>query len=105
MGRTIAIATLSFALLGCATQKQWTPIGGSRADGVVRLAFEFSMFERPQVDEQRGLYLAGQRCEAWGYASAEPFGGVTRDCVSSSMGSCELWRATREYQCIGDLSQ
>jgi len=77
------------------------PTGGSRADGAVKLSYEFGSFQVPKVDEAQGLAAAKQRCAAWGYTGAEPFGGSTKTCVNASMGSCNAFRVTVEYQCTG----
>jgi len=91
---------LGIIVTGCATTKEWAATGGSRADGVVRLSYEYGLFESPQTSEQQGVELAKGRCAAWGYASAEPFGGQTRQCNNYGSGSCNSWLVTREYQCV-----
>jgi hypothetical protein len=61
-----------------------------------------ALFEQPQVNEQQGVELASQRCKSWGYEGAEAFGGVTRQCQQTdSMGGCNHWLVTKEYQCTG----
>ncbi|WP_431051733.1 YecR family lipoprotein [Roseateles sp. L2-2] len=92
---------LSLALTACAVNKQLIPTGGSRADGIVRMSYEYGGFENPKVDLQQGLSSAQQRCGAWGYSGAEPFGGGTRACTSFYQGTCNAWRVTVEYQCTG----
>ena len=96
-----AVALMMVFIQGCTTQKTLIPTGGSRADGTVKLSFEHGMFEAPQVDQQQGLTVATQRCAAWGYTGAEPFGGVTKVCNNISSGSCNRWLVTVEYQCTG----
>jgi len=86
---------------GCAVQKQLVPTGGSRADGTVKLSFEYGMFESPQLDGQQGLSAARQRCAAWGYSDAQPFGGSTKKCSNYSGRDCIRWLVTIEYQCTG----
>ena len=88
-------------LQGCAVQKPLVPIGGSRADGTVKLAFEYGLFESPKLDEQQGLASARQRCAAWGYTDAEPFGGSTTQCSEPTRSGCKRWIVSIEYQCIG----
>jgi hypothetical protein len=72
------MALLVLALSGCVTTKQWSAVGGSRGDGVVRLAYEVSALEQARVDENQAVTLASSRCNAWGYSGAEAFGGTTR---------------------------
>lgn len=94
---------MGFILLsGCAVTKDWTATGGSRSDGVVRLSYDYGVFEQPQVNEVQGVDMATQRCKTWGYEGAEAFGGVTRNCnVPDGFGGCNRWLVTKEYQCTG----
>lgn len=99
-----ALASAALVVLmatGCAVNKQLTPTGGSRADGTIKMSFQFGAFEVPKVDYQQAGNSARQRCAAWGYSGAEPFGGSTRRCVNSSGGTCNVWQVTMEYQCTG----
>jgi hypothetical protein len=86
---------------GCAVQKQLIPTGGSRADGTVKLSYEYGLFEAPQLDAQQGLIAAKQRCSAWGYTNADPFGGSTQSCINSTRNGCNRWLVSIEYQCAG----
>jgi hypothetical protein len=88
-------------LAACATNKELVPTGGSRADGVVDLSFEFGGFEQPVVNRDQGLVAARARCAAWGYADAEPFGGEKRQCQFSNQYGCGRWLVTISYQCTG----
>lgn len=98
--RAICIILAVF-LAGCATQKQWAATGGSRADGTVKLSYEYTEFEAPQITAAQGTPLAASRCRAWGYTGAEPFGGVSRICNQlGGFGGCGRWMVTAEYQCV-----
>jgi hypothetical protein len=99
----LLVAALSVA--GCATAKEWVATGGSRADGVVKLSYQYGLFERPQVSAQQGLELAKSRCTAWGYSGAEAFGGVIRVCNNYGSSGCISWLVTAEYQCLGRLEK
>ena len=91
-------------LLGCTTVKTLQAIGGSRADAIVELAYQYGQFEIPQVQWEQGLVTATSRCRAWGFEKAEMFGGTTTNCQEySSSGSCERWQVTVKYQCIGSI--
>jgi hypothetical protein len=96
-----AILAISFTMQGCAVQKQMVATGGSRADGTVKMAYEFGMFEMPKIDMQQGQDAATQRCKSWGYTNAEAFGGQTKTCSSFGGGACNSWLVTVEYQCTG----
>jgi hypothetical protein len=102
MNKTLALVFLAGILLsGCAVQKQWSPTGGSRSDGVIRMSFEYGAFQAPTVDNRQGQTLAMQRCAAWGYTGAEAFGSSTRTCVSGDRYGCNVFRVTAEFQCTG----
>jgi hypothetical protein len=94
-------AALLLTLQGCAVQKQLVATGGSRADGTVKMSYEFGMFEKPVVNIQQGIASATQRCRSWGYTGAEPFGGQTKQCTGYGGGNCNHWTVTVEYQCTG----
>jgi hypothetical protein len=96
------VAAVAVTLVGCATTKVLTPIGGSRSDGIVRLAYDVSMFEKPQVDFEAGRQTAKARCASWGYTDAEQFGGYTQQCHAyNGYGNCVQATITYEYQCTG----
>lgn len=95
-----ALAVL-LIVAGCATEKIMVPIGGSRADGTVNLAFEYGMFEAPHVDVAAATVTAAQRCKAWGYTSAEPFGGQQNKCELSNQYGCIRTMVTVTFQCTG----
>ena len=101
MKHIITFSTLLSILLmqGCAVQKQLVPTGGSRADGMVKLSYEYELFEVPKIDQQQGVMLAQQRCSAWGYKNAEPFGGSMQSCIRPTHNGCVRWLVSIEYQC------
>ncbi|WP_415583042.1 YecR family lipoprotein [Cupriavidus taiwanensis] len=88
-------------LTACASPKKLVATGGSRADGTVKMSYEYGLFETPQVNTLQGAATAKQRCAAWGYKEAEPFGGATKKCINSSSSGCNRWMVTIEYQCTG----
>ena len=98
----LALLFVLTTLTGCASVKTLQATGGSRADGVVELSYGYGMFENPQVQWDQGLVTATQKCKAWGYQSAEAFGGTTSECQAyDSYGGCVRWRVIVKYQCIG----
>ena len=98
---TLIIFTLLAIILiqGCAVNKELVPTGGSRADGIVKLSYEFGLFEAPKLDPQQGLNAAKQRCTSWGYKNAEMFGGSTKSCINTTNNGCNRWLVSVEYQC------
>lgn len=95
------LAASLLALWGCAVPKVPVPVGGSRADGVVRMAYEYGGLEVPQVDAYATKVSAAQRCAAWGYSDAEPFGGVMSQCEAANQYGCIRYLVTISYQCTG----
>ncbi len=93
------VAVIYFA--GCAVQKEWAATGGSRADGVVELSFEYGKFQTPTVDDAQGVTIASATCAEWGYPGAKAFGGQTKVCNQPSGGGCAGWLVTKKYQCTG----
>lgn len=101
MSRIFVCAIGIIVATACATEKQFVATGGSRADGTVDLAFEYELLEDPKVSKGQAFSTARQRCAAWGYRGAEPFGDVKQRCVAAPLGSCTRWRVTVRFQCTG----
>lgn len=83
----------------CATQKHWTATGGSRSDGIIKLSYEYGLFEKPDISLSQGVSVAQQRCASWGYSNAEAFGGTIKKCNYYGSSGCMQWLVTAEYQC------
>lgn len=101
---TLSLVTSSaIALSACTTVKTLQATGGSRSDGVVHLSYQYATFQVPKVRWEQGDRTAKQRCQAWGYADAERFGGVEQECMGrNAYGTCMAQRVTVPYQCLGD---
>lgn len=100
------VATVALLVSACATQKDWLVTKASRADGVIALSYEHNEFQRAQLNDDEAIRLANQKCAAWGYKGAEPFGSERTDCLSRrGFGNCGSRRVTVEFQCIGSPSQ
>jgi YecR-like lipoprotein len=79
------------------------PTSGNRAGGTVTLSYEYGLFQKPTVDPAQGEVAATQRCDAWGYAGAEPFGGALKECEAhNAYGECLQTRVDVTYQCTGN---
>lgn len=97
---TLTFLTLFF-LSGCAVQKEWGTSGGSKSDGTVELSFTYGLFEKPQIDNKKGLEKAKKSCMTWGYSSAEEFEFLEERCLSrNAYGDCLRAIVTKKYQCI-----
>src|SRR5262245_13517611 len=100
--RFIGVAALLAMLAGCAVVKVPVPVGGSRADGNIVMGYTYGLFEKPQVDGQRTVQEAANRCAAWGYTGAQAFGTYSNNCIAwDGQGACWQWRVTIPYQCTG----
>ncbi|MCV3771416.1 YecR-like lipofamily protein [Enterobacter sp. RD4-1-1] len=102
MKRIVLIVLTTMILSGCAVRKEMVPMGGSKADGTVRMGYTVGQFEKPVVDLNQAASLAAQKCKTWGYEGAEPFGGQTSQCGQmDGFGSCIMSNVSVEYQCTG----
>jgi len=102
---TTLLLLFSFtAIAGCATEKVWEVSGGSRADGTVKLSYEYRLLQKPKANTYQGDDLATTKCQSWGYAGARAFGKPVEQCKdrSSDDGSCISWVVTAYYECLGD---
>ena len=61
---TLIFVALLSTILGCATAKMLQATGGSKADGVVELSYQYEAFEKPMVDWAQGKMIATERCKA-----------------------------------------
>lgn len=100
----LGILALLMVLSGCTVSKILVPTGGSRADGTVELSYELGPYEKAEVDMVKAQQQAKSRCASWGYENAEMFGGQKKTCNMPSMGGCNQWLVTVQYQCLGDVN-
>jgi len=103
MKQLILLSILTLTLTGCTTVVQRTldPIGGSKADGTITLAFEYGGREEAHWDWNQGQQAALQRCKAWGYTATTRFNNGMRNCLASDRFGCNYYRVTVQYQCTG----
>lgn len=104
--KKIAFCLFGFLILsGCTVHKQMTPVGGSKADGTIRMGYHvgesYGAFEKASVDMNQGQSLAAQKCRVLGYDGAEAFGGQTSQCTDPSPMGCRQMDVYVEYQCVG----
>ena len=91
-------------LSACQTANpNWVAVGGSRADGTVKIAYEQPEMSQASPTMEVGRQLAAKRCQRWGYQDAEACGGATRQCIRSPgfWTNCMTYQVTFEFQCIG----
>ncbi|QGH30442.1 YecR family lipoprotein [Kluyvera intermedia] len=102
MKKLVVVAVVAMILTGCAVRKEMVPMGGSKADGTVRMGYTVGQFEKPVVDLNQAASLAAQKCKTWGYEGAEAFGGQVSQCgQTDGFGSCIMSNVSVEYQCTG----
>ncbi len=101
MKSVFAMAAAVALLAGCSTVNEWAAIGGSRADGTVRLGYSLGPFQSAKVQESQAVATAAAKCKTWGYTGAEAFGGEIRQCTASNGYGCVAYNVTKEYQCTG----
>lgn len=101
MKRFTLVVISALIISGCAARKDMIPMGGSKADGTVKMGYSFSSFEKPVVDLNQAAELAGKKCKTWGYEGAEAFGGQTNQCVQPGPYGCQQMNVQVEYQCTG----
>ena len=94
-------ASFILSLTACATPQKWSPSGGNREAGLVRVSYEYPEFQQPEVSDAQAQQLALSRCNDWGFSSAEAKAGQIRQCANMDDGNCDLWSVTREFQCTG----
>lgn len=88
------------ALTACQTSQTAQLTGGSRAEGVVELSYEYPARDDPSVNFGPGRAAARERCKAWGYLPAELFIGFKSECLEKNPNDlCLRWRVTASYQC------
>jgi hypothetical protein len=98
----LLIVAVLFTLVGCATNVVLQAAGGSRADSIVDLSYEYGGFGVTKYYANQAVSTARASCAAWGYPSAQPFGGQTTKCeFTDLLGSCIRYQVTVAYQCTG----
>jgi hypothetical protein len=95
------ILLVTVLIFGCSVKKDFVPISGNRAGGTVLMGYSYALFEKPETDNAQAVASAAQRCRAWGYQRAEPFGAVMSRCTHATGSGCDKWMVTTEFQCIG----
>lgn len=95
------LSAIFISLTGCATNITPVVTGGSKADGVVTLGYQYGYFQKPNVDMTAANDKALKRCVAWGYSKAEIFDGVETECFQqNAFGTCLEGRVKIQYQCV-----
>ncbi len=86
----------------CSVQKDFVAIGGSKADAVVEVGYQYdSVTEKPVIDNEQAHRVAMDRCVKWGYSDAETFGLEKETCANKKGPGCSGSDRiiSIEYQC------
>lgn len=75
--------------------------GGSRADATVVVSHGPTGNGIPPQELANMTKIAAEKCQAWGYRSAEAFGGYTSHCTAPSAYGCLAYRHDASFQCLG----
>ena len=98
------ILTLStLFLFSCAVIQYPEALTGSKADGIITVAYEYPELTDPnswQEEWAEADESANQRCNAWGYSKAVRFDLTYRECIQRNLYGCVRWREFIDYQCI-----
>jgi len=106
-------------------------IGGSRSDGIVKVAFtydaqikkvfdpyinnyryyEYPTIENPfnnpyfEIDKEELYSKVKKRCIDWGYKDFVPFESYNRECIDFYLGTCRKYKVSFECQCTDEEQQ
>ena len=74
---------------GCATKVTNAATGGSKADGMVEMSYEYGMFATPVVNWKLARRTATRVCRGSGYARSQALGGQIARCTAYiTYGNC-----------------
>lgn len=103
---TCMLMIIISAVAGCSVKRDFYATGGSRADGVIDMAYDYKPNEHTVIDKKQAYAIARSRCALWGYTDTEPFGGGANTCISpSGSNGCAVWQKVTKYQCLGNLER
>ena len=92
--------SLLFVLSSCNAIKYLQIVDGSKSDGTLTMVYEYGIFEKPIVQWDQAKQNAINKCQSWGYKSAEFFDAGVTQCIGyDQYGSCVRWRVIYKCQC------
>ncbi|MFJ3486559.1 YecR family lipoprotein [Pseudomonas sp. NPDC090202] len=96
------MALAAVAIAGCVQNPtDISALDGSRADGMVTVAFQGNN-RITSADFSKRLTIAAARCSAWGYQGADKFGNQFTRCTSANYFGCATSEIVVKYQCLGN---
>ena len=84
----------------CHVTKDLDIVGGSKADAIVEMTYEYHLFQKVMLSWEESQEKATNTCREWGYISAKRFEKPKKDCIGWSKDGCFKWRVTWQYQCL-----
>jgi hypothetical protein len=100
--RAISMLLVVLCFSACAgTRKDWMITGGSQANGIVELSYQYREFEVPHTNEAQAHVVANLGCHEWGYSNSRPFGRPIKNCNQHGgfLEDCASWTVSRQYWC------
>jgi len=99
--KSVLLIFFAALLAGCVTHEKMTFVGGDKAEGVVKLAYGYRVYEKPIVNLTAGRQIALAKCNSWGYNEVSQEGKIIPECIRQSKIACNITYVTVEYQCSG----
>ncbi len=109
----ISMTAIVLIISGCAQTpaKSVVPqaMGGSKADGTIKLGYETSPNAPAIPDWEGAKQEAVKRCKAWGYTKVDEFSGTETECIEMGAGLlingvipgvCARQNIYKNYQCL-----
>ena len=78
----------------------WVATDGSKSGATIKMECSYDELLETPNELYEAQNIAMQKCQAWGYDQAEPFGGITTKCLSLD---CHYKKAEIIYQCLGTV--
>lgn len=102
--RAAAILPVLVLLAACAGDAVVKPVpsGSNRADGIVTMSSQASIYQPVQPDWSGAHDRAARQCRGWGHRSPPVLAGSKEECLFwDSWGRCAQSTTTRFYSCAG----
>ena len=94
---------ISTLILSNCAFKYPEPLTGSKADGIITVAYEYPASANPDnwtEEWAKADRNAQERCIYWGYSNVYKFDLIYHECIERNLYGCVRWRELVDYQCI-----
>jgi hypothetical protein len=101
MKKLLAVVAIALSITGCSTNQGWTTEGGSKDIGAVNLSREYGEFENVQTEDVKGIEVAREQCQDWGFKDAKDRGMIRATCTKHKglHHECVKFNETKQYKC------